>query len=120
MGVQDLVDRKVTMSAQEDFEAHLITSVFTSEVELAEKIKELCGKVSTTGPNGVAQQKRYIAKATTTHTNFEKLASLSSHIGFRISNDPEFIDAITGIGNPSHHPRYCQKDMSVRPHVKVH
>merc|ERR1712050_116569 len=116
--VQDLVDRKVTMSAQEAFEAHLITSVFSSELELAEKMKELCGKISTTGPNGVAQQKRYIQKVATTHTNLDKLSSLSAHIGWRQVFDPEFIDAITSIGNPNHKPRYCQKDMSLRPHAK--
>jgi len=114
--VSELVQSKAVLSAEQACLANLSTHVFRSKEELGEMVRKICAKVSLTGPNGVAVQKFFVQKMCTQPLNLERMKFLSGHISSR-QMDPEFPDAIAGIIDKNHKPRYCRsaEDM-VKPY----
>merc|ERR1712232_1534956 len=85
--VEALVSSKTTLSAEEAYGMLLATQIFSGDQELKQKVEEVCQKVSITGPNGVAQQKRYVQKLSMVPITAEQLALLAGHIGYRTAFD---------------------------------
>jgi enoyl-CoA hydratase/carnithine racemase len=112
--VEEMVAKRTTLSAKQAYDNIFITSVFGDLQELELMIRELCEKVSLTGPNGVSQQKPFIHMFSSVPTQLGLLHSLCGHVASRMV-DPEFNDSLEGIGNSKHQPRFCQNDMLVKP-----
>lgn len=108
----ELVKKKTELDAAKAREVKLATDVFHGKQELANKVKEICAKVSLTGPNGVAVQKYFVQKVAADDLTLDTMYSLAGHIGSR-QIDPEFNDAIMGIMDRSHKPRYCKTDADI-------
>jgi enoyl-CoA hydratase len=104
------------MNAEEARQAKLVTSVFQTKEDLSEVVASICDKVSLTGPNGVAVQKFFTNKMCYygASMDLQKMQTLSGHISTR-QVDPEFADAIAGIMDKNHKPRYCNEDLAVKP-----
>lgn len=115
--VRDLVDgSEGKLNAEKAYQVKLVTQIFRSKEECSEIVKEICDKVSLTGPNGVAVQKYFVQKMCTAPMTLERMKSLAGHISTR-QMDPEFSDAIRGIMDKNHKPRYCKtEEDQVKPY----
>merc|ERR1711871_917315 len=114
--VAEFVKQRAVLEAEAAKMAKLASMVFQSHEELNTFIEELCAKVPLTGPNGVAVLKFFVAKFCSDSLTVHRMRDLAGHIASR-QEDPEFEDAIAGILDKSHKPRYCRSDEDiVRPY----
>jgi enoyl-CoA hydratase/carnithine racemase len=111
--VEEMIKSSTILNANQAYESRFITATYDDSQVLDRMLRELCSKVSLTGPNGVAQQKAFIKSMSSVPLHIDSLTPLCAHIANRML-DPEFADSIQGVADPSHQPRYCQKDMEVK------
>lgn len=104
-----------TNTTKEMADLNFTTGTFNDQMELSTSLDTLYEKVRLTTPNGVAEQKNFIAKVCTTPINTSVLDAMADHIASRQAYDTEMQESLKQIFDKDYVPLYARSQVSASP-----
>jgi len=118
--LKELSGSQAKKSADELLTMQIASYVYDGKKDLDSHIASLCDQASQCAPNAVAQSKSYQQNVGTKAFDKGMLQRIAEHVGNRMV-DPEFLDSITAVADPTHKPAYrkTEDNMVLAPHTKA-